>query len=152
MAAGDDDAASTERTRRIYRAGIWLPLILPAAIIGMQRALDLNPGNGLPQKVTQLMAASLLYGGLPYSVLALWATWWTAGRPAADIRRLILRAPWLMAGFFALTSVAVGVTVGQPVPFLAVAVLGATVAIPLGYAYAAFVLWAAEAFGKAGPT
>ena len=42
-----------------------------------------------------------------------------------------------------------GVIVGEPVPFSAVAVLGAMVIIPLGYAYVALVTWLRESLGPA---
>ncbi len=135
--------------RLIYRIGIWLPLIVPAALIAVMELLDLRPANVVVQKLVQLLASSLLYGGLPYAGLAVWASWWITGRPEPEIRRQMFRAPLVMAGVFALTAVVVGVGVGRPGPFIAVAVLGAIVAVPLGYAYVGLVLWLRRVCGSA---
>jgi hypothetical protein len=45
-----------------------------------------------------LLLASLLYGGVPYAPLAIWATWWIGGKNEAQIRRLVVEARLLMAG------------------------------------------------------
>lgn len=127
--------------RLIYRIGIWLPLIVPAVVLAVRGLMDLQPTNEVSRKLVQLLAFSFVYGGLPYAGLALWASWWITGRPESEIRRLMLRAPLMMAGVFALTAVAVGIGVGRPGPFIATAVLGAIVAVPLGYAYVGLVWW-----------
>lgn len=133
--------------RLIYRIGIWLPLIVPAAVVAIMNLLDLRPTNVVSRKIVQLLAVSLLYGGLPYAILAAWASWWITGRPESEIRRLMFRAPLMMAGMFALTAITVGIGVGRLVPFVATAILGAIVAVPLGYAYVGLVLWLRHAFG-----
>lgn len=133
----------------IYRIGIWLPLIVPAALVAVMELLDLRPANVVARKLVQLLTSSLLYGGLPYAGLAVWASWWITGRPEPEIRRQMFRAPLVMAGVFALTAVLVGIGVGRPGPFIAVAVLGAIVAVPLGYAYVALVVWLRHVCGGA---
>lgn len=71
----------------IYRVCIWLPILVPAALIlvvnavGARLAVDV----GL---VGERIAYSLIWGGLPYAVLAAWATWWVRARPEAAITRL----------------------------------------------------------------
>jgi hypothetical protein len=101
--------------------------------------LDVAVGSGPLQKVVQLLLASLLYGGVPYALLAVWATWWIGGRSEPQITRLVLWAPLLMAAVFAPIALVTGVAVGAPGPFSAVAVVGALVSIVLGYAYVALV-------------
>jgi hypothetical protein len=58
------------------------------------------------------------------------------------------RAPLLMAALFVPVALAAGVAVGAIVPFAAVGVLGAIVAIPVGYAYVGAVLLMRESLGR----
>lgn len=119
-------------TRTVYRLCIWLPILVPAAVIGVAKALELRLSDGV---VWEVLAYSLLYGGLPYSVLALWATWWVRGHSEVEIRHLMFRAPLLMAAVFVPLALVVGFAVGAPGPFAGVAVLGGLIILPLGYAY-----------------
>lgn len=116
----------------VYRLCIWLPILVPAAMIAVAKALALSLADGV---VWEVLAYSLLYGGLPYAVLAMWATWWIAGRSESEIRRLMFRAPFLMAALFVPLALGVGFAVGAPRPFAGVAILGLLVILPLGYAY-----------------
>ena len=116
----------------IYRVCIWLPVLVPAALITVANTLNLRLSAGV---LWEILAYSLLYGGVPYAVLAAWATWWVGGRPEVAIRRLMFRAPLLMAAVFAPMALVVGVVVAAPGPFTAVAVLGSVIILPLGYAY-----------------
>ena len=59
-------------------------------------------------------ANRLEYGGLPHAVLAIWATWWIGGRLEPEIRRLMFRAPFLMAAFFVPLALVVGLAVKGP--------------------------------------
>jgi hypothetical protein len=117
---------------RIYRACIWLPILVPAALILVAHAFGLRLAAGV---VGEILAYSLIWGGLPYAALAVWATWWVGGRPEADIRRLMFRAPLLMVAVFVPLALATGLVVGGLGPFTGVALLGATVIVLLGYAY-----------------
>ena len=119
-------------SRTIYRLCIWLPILVPAAVILVADALELRLANGV---IWEVLAYSLLYGGLPYSVLAMWATWWVGRHPEREIRRLMFRAPLLMAAIFLPLALVVGFAVGAPGPFAAVAALGSLMILPLGYAY-----------------
>ena len=121
-----------------YRLGIWLPLLVPASVAVLVHGMGW-PLEWFPDSVKFYLLASLLYGGVPYSVLALWATWWVGGRPECEVRRLMLRAPLLMVAVFVPMALIAGVAVGAPRPFIAVAILGAIVIIPLGYAYVGVV-------------
>jgi len=116
----------------VYTLCIWLPVIVPATVILVFNTFGLPLADGV---VAEVLAYSLIYGGVPYAVLAAWATWWIRGRTEADIRRLMLRAPVLMMAVFAPLAVAVGVAVGSTVPFVAVAVVGSLTILLLGYAY-----------------
>jgi hypothetical protein len=82
-----------------------------------------------------MIASSLIWGGLPYAALALWATWWVGGRAESEIRRLMFRAPLLMVAVFAPLTLVPGLVVDAPGPMAAVALLGSVVILLLGYAY-----------------
>ena len=117
---------------RIYRACIWLPLFVPAVLLLIVSLFGLRLPAGV---VGEMIAYSLVWGGLPYTVLAVWATWWVGGRPETEIRRLMFRAPLLMVTVFVPLALATGLGVGAPGPFTGVALLGAAVIVLLGYCY-----------------
>ena len=68
----------------IYRIGVWLPLALPMLIAGLVHGLGVAVDVGPFRKIVQVLLMSLLYGGVPYVPLAMWATWWIGGRSATD--------------------------------------------------------------------
>ena len=119
-------------TCTFYRLCIWLPILVPAAVISVAKAFELRLSVGV---LWEVLAYSLIYGGLPYAVLGVWATWWIGGRSEVEIRHLMFRAPLLMAAVFVPVALVVGFAVGVPGPFAAVAVLGGLIILPLGYAY-----------------
>lgn len=119
-------------TVSVYRLRIWLPLLLPAVVIVVARTFRLRLAEGL---LWEMLAYSLLYGGLPYAFLAIWATWWVGRHPEAEIRRLMVRAPFLMGSIFVPLALILGFAVGAPGPFAAVAVLGLLNILVLGYGY-----------------
>ena len=119
-------------TVSVYRLSIWLPLLVPAVVIAVARTFRLRLAEGL---VWELLSYSLLYGGLPYAILAIWATWWVGRHSEAEIRRLMVRAPLLMGSIFVPLALIVGFMVGAPGPFAAVAVFGLLNILVLGYAY-----------------
>ena len=55
--------------------------------------------------------------------------------------------PLLMAAVFVPVSVLAGIVVGQPALFIAVAVFGAIITIPIGYTYVGLVVLLREYFG-----
>jgi hypothetical protein len=130
-----------------YRLAVWLPLVLPALVAGLVHGVGIVIDAGPLRKIVQILLASLLYGGVPYAMLAIWATWWLGGRSEPEIKRVILVSPLIMAVGFAVVSAATGIAVGHVGPFLAVAVLGAIISIPLGYGYVGLVLLLREQFG-----
>lgn len=116
----------------VYTLCIWLPVIVPATVILVFNIFGLRLSDGV---VAEVLAYSLIYGGVPYSALAAWATWWIRGRSEADIRRLMLRAPMLMVAIFVPLAVVVGIGVGNVRPYVAVAIMGSLTILLLGYAY-----------------
>ena len=121
----------------IYRLSIWLPILVPATVIAVAKTLGLRLAEGL---LWEVLAYSLLYGGLPYTLLAIWATWWVGRHSEAEIRRLMIRSPLLMGGIFAPAALMLGFAVDAPGPFAAVAVLGLLSILVLGYGYVALAV------------
>jgi hypothetical protein len=132
----------------LYRVAIWLPMVVPAGVIVLFETLDLSLSAGI---VPEVMVYSLVYGGVPYTLLAVWATWWIGGQPEPAVRRLMFRAPLLMVACFVVLALLTGIAVGRPGPFVAVAVLGAAVTIPLGYAYVGLALLLRRCLGPRLP-
>ena len=60
----------------------------------------------------------------------------------------MLRAPLLMVAVFVPTALIAGLAVGALKPFVAVAILGAVVIIPVGYAYVGVVMLLRESLGR----
>jgi hypothetical protein len=120
-----------------YRLCIWLPILVPLAMIGVFRLVGRPLAVGI---FPEVLAYSLVYGGPLYAVLAAWATWWIGERPEAEIRRLMFRAPVVMTAVFVPLVLAAGFIVGAPGPFAGVAALGALVILSLGYAYVGVTL------------
>ena len=129
-----------------YRACIWLPLVVPYVCFGASRAVGVSPPDG--PLALEVLFYSLVVGGIPYSVLALWATWWVGGRPEASIRRLMFFAPLLMIALFAVLALAIGIGVGQVRGFSAVAALGSAIILVLGYAYVALTVTIRALLGR----
>lgn len=66
----------------LYRLSLCLPLLVPTVVIATVRGSSVQIPAGPFAALYQLMAGSLLYGGVPYAFLALWALWWTRSRSA----------------------------------------------------------------------
>jgi hypothetical protein len=119
-------------TVAFYRWCIWGPVLIPGALILVVNLFGLRDLVGVAGEV---LAYSLLYGGIPYIALAIWATGWVGGRSESEIRRLMFRAPLLMLAAFVPLALLIGLVVGAPGPFAGVAVLGGAIIILLGYSY-----------------
>lgn len=124
-------------TTRFYRLCIWLPLLVPALLILLVNVFALRDMVGW---VGELVGFSLFYGGIPYVFLALWAMSTIGGRSEAEIRRLMFRAPLLMLAVFVPVALMIGVFVGAPGPWAAVAGLGGATILLLGYFYVGLTL------------
>jgi hypothetical protein len=122
----------------VYRISIWLPIAIPAALLGLTQALSLPLAD--ISMVLEILVGSLVIGGVPYFFLALWATWWVGDRPEAEIRRMMFRAPLLMVALFASAELVGGLVFDSLMPSVAVALLGSVIIIPLGYAYVALAV------------
>jgi hypothetical protein len=129
---------------RIYRFSIWLPLIVPLAVIAIMnlliKGLGMPKPSGFVDVALEALAYSAIYGGLPYILLAAWGTWWIRGRSEPDIRRLMFLAPLLMVALFAVACLVMGAVADRMRIWIAVAGLGIGIIIPLGYAYVALTL------------
>ena len=129
---------------RIYRFSIWLPHIVPVAVIVIMNILLKGLGMPKPSGVVDIaleaLAYSAIYGGLPYLLLAAWATWWIRGRSERDIRRVMFLAPLLMVAVFGATCLVMGAVADRMTVWLSVAGLGISIIIPLGYAYVAIAV------------
>ena len=124
-------------TVSVYWLSIWLPILVPAIVIAVAKTLGLRLAEGL---LWEMLAYSLLYGGLPYTFLAIWATWWVGRHSEVEIRRLMIRAPLLMGSIFVPAALMLGFAVDAPGPFAAVAVLGLLHILVLGYGYVGMAL------------
>jgi hypothetical protein len=124
-------------TVSVYRLSIWLPIFVPAIVIAVAKTFGLRLAEGL---LWEMLAYSLLYGGLPYAFLAIWATWWVGRHSEVEIRRLMIRAPLLMGSIFVPMSLILGFAGGALGPFAAVAVLGLLTILVLGYGYVGIAL------------
>ncbi len=124
-----------------YRLTLWLPLVVPSLV-----ALAVH-GAGVPSVFPfQLLLASLLYGGLPYAVVAIVGTLWIGSRREDAIRRQALRTPlWMIAAYIPIPTL-IGLRSGNAGMAAAVFVLGAVVIVGLGYVYVLAVFGMREVF------
>jgi hypothetical protein len=133
----------------IYRLCIWLPLVVPAALVTISAVSGQAPMGGL---LGEVLTLSLIYGGVPYAALAGWGSWWISGRPESEIRRMMFRAPVLMAALYIPLALGVGVLVGGLRSFAALAAFGAVVIVALGYGYVGLTLVLRQALGPRAGT
>lgn len=134
--------------RTFYRVCIWLPILVPAILIGSARVLTFRLASG--PVILEFLAYSLLYGGIPYAVLAAVATWWVGRKDEEQIRHVMYRAPLLMLAVFVPLALMLGLVAGAVVPFAAVAGLGALVILLLGYGYVALTVVLRYALARVG--
>jgi hypothetical protein len=122
-----------------YRCAVWLPLLVPAAVVIVIHFADVRPASYAGAKLVQLFVVSGVYGGVPYALLAAYATWWIDKRPERELRHKALAAPLWMILPWLVVSVLVGTLYGQIETFVGFFSLGAAVILPLGYAYVGLV-------------
>lgn len=128
----------------IYRVCVWLPLIVPAAVVAPYVALGIPLASSL---LPEVLAYSVLVGGVPYALLGAWATWWIGGRPEAEIRRLMFRAPFIMVALFAPLALLAGLALRAPGPYAGIAALGSVLILLLGYGYVGLTVLLREELG-----
>jgi hypothetical protein len=140
------------RIQNFYRVSVWLPVIVPA-LLGCLRSLGIGTAPRPPDRIWfmsldgtwSMLLASLLYGGVPYGCLAIWATWWIGGRPESEIRWLMLLAPLLMVATFVPMAYLFGFFFETVLPLVMVTFLSVHI-ILLGYGYVALTLLLRKAF------
>ncbi len=84
---------------RFYRIAVWLPIVisgptmLGAALVGLPIFDPLNV-------IVMALIMAGVYGGIPYALLALWASRWMRGKTELEIRRLARLMPiWMLLAF-----------------------------------------------------
>jgi hypothetical protein len=120
----------------VYRLSIWLPILVPAVVMVVGHTLELRLADGL---LWEMLAYSLIYGGLPYVFLAIWATWWVGRHSEVEIRVVMVCAPLLMASIFVPLALLLGWAVGAR-GFAAITVFGLLNILVLGYVYVGIAL------------
>ena len=128
-----------------YRLSVWLPLVVPGLVALVVHGAGLRSDPPL-SKIIQVLLMSLMYGGMPYAVIAMWATFWIGRRPEPEIRRRALQAPlWTIAAFVMVPAMVV--LGGGPLAVaIALFVLGAIAILGVGYVYVAIVFGLRAAF------
>jgi hypothetical protein len=121
-----------------YRCAVWLPLLVPAATAIVIRVTGLPP-TSVAATVVQMIVASGIYGGVPYALLAAYATWWIGGRSERELKRRGMAAPLWLVLLWLPFSALVGALSGQIETFAGFFLLGAAVILSLGYAYVGLV-------------
>ena len=117
---------------------MWLPLVVPGLVALTVHGAGLRPGPPL-DKIVQILLGSLVYGGMPYAVIAIWATVWIGRRPEPEIRRRALQTPlWTIAAFLMIPTIVV-LRGGEATMAAALFVMGAVCILGIGYVYVAMV-------------
>jgi hypothetical protein len=116
--------------KRFYQASLTLPIVVPLALAG----------SGLARGKSFLLM-SVLYGGIPYVFAALWALSWIDFEDETRTLWLVVRAPFVVLGFFALLAVPFGLVLRWSPQILGGMLLfAAFYSIILGYCYVGLVL------------
>ena len=98
----------------------------------------------------ELLTYSLIYGGIPYLIAAIVATIWIDRRPEADIRRLAVRAPFVVIAAWIPLIGYIAIRAGSFPMFAGLLALGGGAIIALGYAYVALTFALRAMLGRAG--
>ena len=136
--------------RTFYRLSLWIPIVLPLAVMLAVHGLDVRPTGAATAKFFQIMLISIVYGGIPYGLLAIWATWWIGPRSEPEIRRRALVAPLWLVGVWSLFAMVQSILSGKLEMFVGLVGLGTVFSLILGYGYVALVLALRAALGRAG--
>src|SRR5688500_16298114 len=139
----------TMSVQAFYQLAIWLPLAVPSVALLLAAVTGTRPA-GVFDVPFELLTYSLVYGGIPYILVAIAATIWVDRRPEAAIRRLALRAPfWVLAAWAPLCAY-VAIRAGSLPMLLGLLALGGGAIITLGYAYVALAFALRAMLGRAG--
>ena len=132
-----------------YQLAIWLPLAVPSLALLFVSLTGVRPA-GVLDVPFELLTYSLVYGGLPYLVAAIVATIWIDRRPEADIRRLAIRAPFVVIAAWVPLIGYIAIRAGSFPMFAGLLALGGGAIIALGYTYVALTFALRGALGRAG--
>ena len=131
---------------RYYRTAIWVPVALPLLTWVVLHLADW-PLREPFVAVTGALLVSGVYGGVPYALLASWATWRVGAMDEASIRRLALRAPFIMLlAFLPFGLILVGAGMESLRAALEFFGLAALYILVMGYAYVAATLLLRRAY------
>ena len=128
-----------------YRLAVWLPLAIPGLVAFLVHGLGIGVTDSSFDKVVQILLGSLLYGGVPYAPIALWATFWIDSRSEEEIRRRAVRSPLWMIVSFAAFCVLLGVRSANLTMAAALFGFGAIMILAVGYLYVIIVFMLRDA-------
>lgn len=131
-----------------YRVTVWLPMVPPGLAVLLTHGLGLRPETG--RSVIQLLLMMFLYGGLPYTLLALWATFWIGGRRESEIVRMVWRAPLLMVAAMGVLAALVFARSGELTMSIAFFGAGAFVSLVIGYVVVGLTIGLRELLARTG--
>ena len=129
---------------------VWIPIVLPVGVAVAVNGLGVRMTEPPLSKIVQVMLISLIYGGVPYLLVALWATWWIRQRTESEIRRRALSAPLWMIAVWSVFALIPTIASRKIEMFFGLVGLGAVYSIALGYAYVALVLGLRALLGRVG--
>jgi hypothetical protein len=91
----------TERIRRFYLVALWMPVIVPILCAAGFAARGWGSFAGLGDSIGLMLVSSLFSTGVPFTIVALWATHWLFApeRTEKEVRRLMWGAPLIVAAF-----------------------------------------------------
>lgn len=140
------------RVQSFYRNSLWIPLLIPGLVGYAVYTLGIPVHTmSMPlRKIVQLLLMVLIYGGIPYVLLAAWAAWWIDDRPEPEIRRRALQAPVWMLGVWTAVAALSWMLSGEVEVFLGLLGLGTLFIAVWGYACVALVFLLRIGFARAG--
>ncbi len=110
-------------------AAVWGPLVLLGLAAAVGRMVEREP----PTPITEVTMMILVYGALPYAAWAVYASHAVCTRPAESLSRLRWLAPLHFSAAYLALACVIGAFLGRLATFLALGVLGAAVALVIGY-------------------
>ena len=142
----------TRRTRIFYLVAIWLPVVLPALASTGFAIRGGGTFSGFGADIGFLLVLSGMLAGVPYGLVALWASWWVMRRADTEsqVRRLMFVAPLIVTPVAMLWWL---VKFGMKEGLLAGAIYAVWFALyllPMGYLYVLGTLLARELMRSVG--
>ena len=135
---------------QFYRLAVWLPLIVPALVLPPVWLL------GMPQwqflgMVIGTIYASAWTGGIPYLLLALWASIRIRSLPESRTRKLAVLMPLYMVPLFCLYVLVLSLARGEGLDeAFWFGLIGTAYLIPIGYAYVGLTFGLRALAGRIG--